>query len=94
MFRKEVNRLVLLGVLEEENYLEWGAPSFAQPKPKMDRIRFLSDFRNLAKNICNYIKLRRFLIRYVIILKHGLLLYMSKRRSKQLMYYYPTMGKV
>ena len=26
--------------------LEWGAPSFAQPKPIKHRVRFLSDFRN------------------------------------------------
>ena len=34
MFRKEVERLVKLGVIEEANDSEWGAPYFAQPKPK------------------------------------------------------------
>ena len=29
MFRKEVDRLVLLGVIKELNDSEWGAPSFA-----------------------------------------------------------------
>ena len=50
-FRKEIDRLVLLGVLEETNYSEWGSPSFAQPKPKTDRIIFLSDFRNLNRRL-------------------------------------------
>ena len=31
MFKKEVERLVLLGVPEIANDSEWGAPSFAQP---------------------------------------------------------------
>ena len=47
IFRKEVERLVELGVLDEENEYKRGAPSFAQSKPKIDRVRFLSDFRNL-----------------------------------------------
>ena len=34
IFRKEVEGLVKLGVLDEENYSEWGAPSFEQPKEK------------------------------------------------------------
>ena len=34
MFKKEVERLVLLGFLEAANESEWGASSFAQPKPK------------------------------------------------------------
>ena len=34
MFKKEVESLVLLGVLGVENDSEWGDPSFAQPKPK------------------------------------------------------------
>ena len=35
MFRKEVERLVILGVLEEANDSELGASSFAQPKAKI-----------------------------------------------------------
>ena len=34
MLKKEVERLVLLEVLEVANDSEWGTPSFAQPKPK------------------------------------------------------------
>ena len=34
MLKKEVERLVLLGVLKLVNNLEWGGPSFDQPKPK------------------------------------------------------------
>ena len=51
MFKKEVERLVLLGVLELENISEWGEPSFAHPKPKSNRVRFLSNFRNLNKKL-------------------------------------------
>ena len=40
-----------LGVLLPENYSEWESPSFAQPKPKSNQVRFLSDFRNLNKKI-------------------------------------------
>ena len=49
MFRKEVKRLVSLWVLEEVNESEWGALSFAQLKAKTNRVRFLSDFRNLNR---------------------------------------------
>ena len=34
MFKKEVERLFLLGVLEVANDSEWGSPSVAQPKHK------------------------------------------------------------
>ena len=51
MFRKEVNRLVLLGLIVEANDSEWGAPSFAQPNTKTDSIRFLSDFHNLNRQL-------------------------------------------
>ena len=33
------------------NDLEWVAPLFAQPKPKSNRVRFLSDFRNVYKQL-------------------------------------------
>ena len=49
MFRKEVEILVKLGVIEEVNDSEWGAPSFDQPKPKTNLVRFLSDFWNLNR---------------------------------------------
>ena len=51
MFKKEVERLVLLGVLYLANYSEWGALSFAQPKPKSNQVRFLSDFSDLNKQL-------------------------------------------
>ena len=47
--KKKVERLVILWVIERANDHEWGAPSFAQTKPKTDRVRFLSDFRNINK---------------------------------------------
>ena len=53
MFRKSVKRLVSLGVLEEANEPKWGATLFAQPKTKTNRVRFLSDFRNLNRQIKN-----------------------------------------
>ena len=48
MFKK-FERLVLLGVIERANNSEWGAPYFAQPKPKTDQVCFLNDFRSLNK---------------------------------------------
>ena len=49
MFKKEDERLVSLGVLKEANDPEWGAPYFAQPKAKTNRVIFLSDFWNLNR---------------------------------------------
>ena len=49
IFIKEVKILVSLGILEEGNDSKWGAPSFAQPKARTNRIRFLSDFWNLNR---------------------------------------------
>ena len=49
MFKKEVENLVLLGVLEVVNDSEWGTPSFTQPKPKSNIVSYLSDFSNLNK---------------------------------------------
>ena len=51
MFRKEVEILVSLGVHEESNDSEWGAPLFSQPKAKTNRVRFLSDFWNLNRQL-------------------------------------------
>ena len=48
---KEVKTLVNLGVLEEANDSEWGAPSFSQPKAKTYRVGFLSDFRSLNRQL-------------------------------------------
>ena len=47
MLRMEVERLVELGVIEEANNSEWGAPSFTQPKPKTNSVILFSDFWNL-----------------------------------------------
>jgi hypothetical protein len=44
--KREVKQLVMIGVLEECNYSEWGAPTFIIPK-KDGRIRFISHFRKL-----------------------------------------------
>ena len=38
-------------MIEEANESEWGAPSFAQPKPKMNSLRFLSGFWNLNRQL-------------------------------------------
>ena len=43
--------LVLLRVLESKNYSEWGAPYFAQPKPKKIQVSFINDFRNLNNQL-------------------------------------------
>ena len=51
MFRKEVNRLVLLGIFKEANDSEWISPPFAHTDPKMDCKGFLSDFRNLNRQL-------------------------------------------
>ena len=50
VFRKEVERLVQIGVLRKVNRSEWAAPCFCIPK-KNQTIRFLSDFRELNKRI-------------------------------------------
>ena len=34
MLKKEVKNLFILGFLDRKNDPEWGAPSFAQSKPK------------------------------------------------------------
>ena len=51
MFKKEVECLVLIGVIEVANDSEWGSPYFAHHKPKSNRVRFLSDFRNLNEQL-------------------------------------------
>ena len=51
MSKKEVEGLVLLGVLGISNNPSWGAPYFEQPKPKSNRVDFLSDFINTSKKL-------------------------------------------
>ena len=48
--RKEVDRLVQVGVLKRVNHSEWAAPTFIIPK-KDGKVRFVSDFRELNKRI-------------------------------------------
>ena len=50
-FSKRGGNLVLLEVLELTNNSEWGFTSFTQPKPKSNRVRFLSEFRTLNKQL-------------------------------------------
>ena len=45
-FKKELDRLEKLGVLEKVQQSEWGSPTFIIPK-KDDRVRFLTDFCRL-----------------------------------------------
>ena len=51
MFKQEVEYLVILGVLELANYSEWVAQYFAKTKPKSNQLHFLSEFRNLNKQL-------------------------------------------
>lgn len=50
VLRREVERLVSVGVLRKINRSEWAAPTFAIPK-KNGTIRFITDFRELNKRI-------------------------------------------
>ena len=49
-FKKDLDRLVSIGVLRKVNRSEWAAPAFIIPK-KDGRVRFISDFRKLNKQI-------------------------------------------
>ena len=49
LFRKEVKTIVTLGVLKDANDSECGAHYFAQPEPKTNLMRFLSDSWNLKR---------------------------------------------
>ena len=49
-FKKELEKLVKLGVLEKVQSSEWGSPTFIIPK-KDNRVRFVSDFRRLNLKI-------------------------------------------
>ena len=51
MFKKEVESLVQIGVLELANYSEWGAPYFAQPKLNSNKIHLTIDFININKQL-------------------------------------------
>ena len=49
-FKKELDRLVRLGVLEKVQSSEWGSPTFIIPK-KNKTVRFVSDFRAVNQKI-------------------------------------------
>ena len=49
-FKKELDRLEGLGVLEKVQQSEWGSPTFIIPKND-GRVRFISDFRRLNSMI-------------------------------------------
>ena len=51
ILRKEVDRLVFIGVLKRANDSEWGAPYFAQPKAKTNRVQFLRYFQHLNRQL-------------------------------------------
>ena len=51
MIRKEVKRILKVGVLGESNESEWVAPSIDQPKLKNKCVIFLSDFRKLSRQL-------------------------------------------
>ena len=54
-FKKELYRLVKVGVLEQVKESEWGAPTFIIAK-KNGQVRFISDFRKLNKSIISRTK--------------------------------------
>ena len=49
IFKKDVERLFILGLLEVANDSEWGSPYFTQTKPKSKQISLLSDFSDINK---------------------------------------------
>ena len=49
--RTEVQRLVDIGVLNKVNDSKWGAPTWVLPKKDNTTVQFLSDFRELNKQI-------------------------------------------
>ena len=49
-FKKEVERLVEIGVLKRQPESEWGSPAFIIPKSN-GTVRFLGDFREVNKRI-------------------------------------------
>ena len=53
--KKEVDRLIKIGVLKKINNSQWAAPTFIIPKIN-GTVRFISDFRELNKTI----KIKRF----------------------------------
>ena len=50
ILKKEVDRLIKIGVLKKINISQWAAPTFIIPKIN-DTVRFISDFRQLNNTI-------------------------------------------
>lgn len=50
-FKREIERLVSLGVLAKDSDSPWAAPSFCQPKKNKNEVRFLTDLRQLNKRL-------------------------------------------
>ena len=48
--KKEVDRLIKIGVLKKTNNFQWAVPIFIIPKIN-GTVRFISDFRELNKTI-------------------------------------------
>ena len=46
-FKRELQRLIGLGILEKYSDIPWVAPSLAIPKINPNEVRFLTDFRQL-----------------------------------------------
>ena len=67
MLRKELQRLVILGVIKHLYYSKWGSPYFSQPKVKANWVFFLSDYHNLngqlKHNPCPMPKIRQMLLK-------------------------------
>ena len=51
IFNKEMECLVLMGVIEKENESEWGAPYFDQTKLETYKVNFIYKFRNLSRQL-------------------------------------------
>ena len=51
MFEKDLESFILPGVLEKSNDSKWGDPYLTRPKPKTNRVHYLSEFRNLNKQL-------------------------------------------
>jgi hypothetical protein len=87
-FKKELDRLEGLGVLEKVQQSEWGSPTFIVPK-KDRRVRFVSDFRQLNQKLKRKPNKRhptaigRLSICYITRHEHGVLSQCSVTRSSR-----------
>ena len=71
--------MVLLRVIEKENYPERGSPYFAQIKPKTNQVRFLSELINLN----NQLRIKPYPLPTIVLkleaFKYAALLYLNMR---------------